>query len=135
MASVSASPLASRTCAATSRELRGLGGAVAALASDDRVAVLAVGCERQRCDDPVPLDGGDQLGHLLVVELGARVVLARADLRQRNHGQRGGHRLLLPSVRSCSAASLSGCGSVARSKRASVCVRLAVRRVGWVWST
>ena len=116
-------------------ELRRLGGSVAALASDDRVAVLAVGCQRQGCDDAVALDGGDQLGHLLVGELGAWVVLAGTDLRQRDHGQRGGHRVALPSVRSCSAVSLSGCGSVARSNRASVCVRVAVRRVGWVWST
>ena len=112
-------------------ELRRLRRAVAALPGDDRVTALAVARERQRRDDPVPLHGLDELGHPLVVELRARVRLARADLGDRNHAQGGGHDCEPPSVRSASARSLSGAGSVARSKRASWWLRPAVARVGW----
>ena len=42
-----------------------------------------IGVERRQRRDPVLLHGLDQLGHPLVVELGARVRLARADLRER----------------------------------------------------
>ncbi len=116
-------------------QLRRLRRAVAALAGDDREAV-AVGRERQRRDDPVPLDRLDQFGHLLLRELASWVeALARLDLRQRHHRQRLAHRAIPPSVSSSSALSLSGCGSVARSKRASACVRPAVCRVGCAWST
>src|SRR5439155_6300558 len=107
----------------------------AALPGDNRVTAVAVARERQRRDDPVPLHGLDQLGHPLVVELRARVRLARPDLRQRHHAQRRGHDWFPPSVRSATARSLSAAGSVARSKRASWWLRPAVARVGWTWST
>ncbi len=112
-------------------ELRRLRRPVAALPGDDRVAAVAVPREGQRRDDPVALHGLDELGHPLVVELGARVRLARADLRDRNHAQRRGHDCEPPSVRRASARSLSAAGSVARSNRASWWLRPAVARVGW----
>ncbi len=111
-------------------QLRRLRGAVAALAGDDREAAVFGGRERQRRDDPVPLDRRDQLGHLLLAEIAPRVeALARPDLVERDQGQRRGH-CWLPWLSSSSARSLSGIGSVARSKRASAGVRPAVRRVG-----
>ncbi len=116
-------------------QLCGLRRPVAALSGDDRVAAVAVVGERQRGDDPVTLHGVDQLGHPFVVEDGARVAVARADLGERDHAQAGGHESVPPSVRSASARSFSAAGSVARSKRASSWLRLAVARVGCVWST
>ena len=116
-------------------QLRRLRRAVAALSRDDRVTAVAVVGERQRRDDPVQLHRGDEFGHPLVVEVGARVRLARPDPRERNHAQGRGHDWLPPSVRSASARSFRAAGSVARSKRASWWLRPAVARVGCTWST
>src|SRR6266508_4711056 len=87
---------------------------------------------------PCCLTDLDQLGHLLLAELSARVEpLARLDLPQRHHRHGRGrcHQRSPPSVSSSSARSLSGRGSVARSNRASAWLRPAVWRVGWTWST
>jgi hypothetical protein len=60
---------------------------VAALPGDDRELAFSVRGERERGDDPMPLDRLDQLGHALVREVASRVeALPRPDLGEGHHG-------------------------------------------------